>query len=338
MANPYQVNVPSLYEALMAGESGYKGMRDMQSQNAMSQARREAQTALSGGGDTRSAMARLIGAGDMQGATAIANMTDAESDREWRRAEATRSQNNADRAYGLQVSTANRREIPAGFEASPSGGLRPVAGGPADPTYLGQRETATQKPRNMSVGDITKLQEEGAKFSNLTRFSETFKDDFGGQPLGNARNWVGRNLPEVMVDPRAAAGANWWQDYDRSKNLVRTELFGSALTATEQAAFEKADINPSMQPSIIKENIKRQREIVEVGLKRKAAALVNEGYRPESISRAYGIKVEDLGVAPQRQGTGQAAAPPGQIAEGRTATGPGGAKIIFRGGQWVPVQ
>jgi hypothetical protein len=102
MANPFQVEVPSLYEALIAGERGYKGMRDTQSQNAMSQARQEAQGALMGGGDTRSALARLIGAGDMQGATAISNMTNAEADREWRRQEAARAQTNADRSFGLQ--------------------------------------------------------------------------------------------------------------------------------------------------------------------------------------------------------------------------------------------
>jgi hypothetical protein len=337
MANPYQVNVPSLYEALMAGESGYKGMRDMQSQNAMSQARREAQTALSGGGDTRSAMARLIGAGDMQGATAIANMTGAESDREWRRAEATRSQNNADRAYGLQVSTANRREIPAGFEASPSGGLRPVAGGPADPTYLGQKENATQKPRNMSVGDVTKLQEEGGKFANLTGFAGTFKDDYVQSVVGDLRNRVTRAAPDALTPDAWKESAGWWQGYDRFKNVVRNDLFGSALTKPETEAFEKADVNAGMNPTLIKQNLKIQAEIAERGLKRKAQALISEGYRPETISAAYGVKLEDMGVSSQRGGAKAPAA--GQFKEGATATNPQtGEKRRFQGGQWVPVQ
>jgi hypothetical protein len=329
MANPYSVAVPSLYEALLAGESGYKGMRDMQSQRAMQDARREAESALAGGGDTRSAMARLLGAGDVQGANALAQFGNQDFERQYKT-----------RHLDLLEKSANRREVPAGFEPGPAGGLRPVPGGPADPAYIEGKTKATEKPRNMSVGDVTKLQEEGGKFANLTGFSTTFKDDYTQSVTGNMRNTMARNLPEWATAPEAREAATWWQGYDRFKNVVRNDLFGSALTANEQAAFEKADVNPTMAPSLIKENLKIQKSIAETALKRKASALVSEGYRPESISAAYGVKLEDLGVSPQRGGASRPqAAPQPQIQEGRTATHPQtGAKIRFQGGQWVPVQ
>jgi hypothetical protein len=155
------------------------------------------------------------------------------------------------------------------------------------------------------------------------------------------RNTLARNLPELMTSPEAREAATFWQGYDRFKNVVRNDLFGSALTATEQAAFEKADINPGMNPKSIRENLKIQQGLAETALKRKAAALVSEGYRPESISAAYGVKLEDLGVSTQRSGAAAApkAAQGQQFQEGQTATNKQtGEKRVYRGGQWVPVQ
>jgi hypothetical protein len=164
MANPFQVEVPSLYEALLAGERGYKGMRDMQSQNAMSQARQEAQSALMGGGDTRSAMARLIGAGDMQGATAISNMESITANRDWQREEAKRAQLNADRSFRLQEQQFNAtagkpqyRDIdgPDGkqlLKIEPTGGVSVVnpegaSAGAANPFAQGKGNDEQQKAR-----------------------------------------------------------------------------------------------------------------------------------------------------------------------------------------------
>lgn len=63
MANPFSVAVPDIYQALLAGEQGYTGMRDMQRKSAQDDARRAAQVAFESG-DTRGAIAKLIGAGD----------------------------------------------------------------------------------------------------------------------------------------------------------------------------------------------------------------------------------------------------------------------------------
>ena len=79
MANPFEVRVPNALEALMAGESGYRGMRDIMSQREQSAARKAAQDAILSGGDTKSALARLIGAGDMQGAQVVGTLGKADT-------------------------------------------------------------------------------------------------------------------------------------------------------------------------------------------------------------------------------------------------------------------
>lgn len=252
--------------------------------------------ALLGSGDWRLANLHMI---DQQRQQAQAN-----ADRSYNagRSDAAQSQANADRNYGLQVE-ANRRaaaasaraddRTPDGFEKNPAFATdpsqpqyRPLSGGPKDPAYI---QSAT-KPRQMTISDITKLSEEGGKFADLSRFGDTFKDDYAGRPvIGEARNWIGRNLPSGVVDQSAQDGAAWWQGYDRFKNVVRNELYGSALTAPEKASFEKADITPGMNPEQIRKNLAIQKEVVQNAMRRKAGAMIQSGYSEEAVNKAYGL-------------------------------------------------
>jgi hypothetical protein len=63
MANPYEAFVPSALQSLMAGEQGYNFGRGIVTQRSQDAARQQAQDAMLAG-DTRSALARLIGAND----------------------------------------------------------------------------------------------------------------------------------------------------------------------------------------------------------------------------------------------------------------------------------
>lgn len=165
-----------------------------------------------------------------------------------------------------------------------------------------QREkmAAKEKPRQFNFEDVQKLEKEGEKFSQLNDFSSTFKDDFAGYTTGGATAmWAGRQgLP---FTPRKEA-VGFWQGYDRYRNTVRNELFGAALTAPEKEEFEKTDINPNMDPEVIKENLERQKQIVKRGLKKKAEAYIEAGYPPSVIAKAYGLDPEkDLGVSGRGQ-------------------------------------
>lgn len=211
-----------------------------------------------------------------------------------------RQQSNADRQLGLQErqleATIAGGKVPAGFQKLPDGTLAPIKGGPSDPEYIASTNDAKAKPRELNFGDTSKLTEEGGKFASVNRFLGNFKDDFGGATpgLGDVRNWVGRTLP--FADESAIKGAEFWQDYDKYKNVVRNDLFGSALTANEQAAFDRADIKNTMNPTVIKSNLKIQKEILEGAMRRRANSLIASGYNPQAISQAYGVPLKDLGV------------------------------------------
>lgn len=148
------------------------------------------------------------------------------------------------------------------------------------------------KDRRLSVSDITKLSEEGGKLQQIQSFQQNFKPEFGGwksNSIGDLVNLAGRNLPEAVAGKNAAASAEWWQNYDRYKNMVRHELFGSALTKGESEAFMKADIGPGMTPEQIQKNLATQRRVVESAIRRKGKGLIGSTYDKNAIASAYGV-------------------------------------------------
>lgn len=216
--------------------------------------------------------------------------------------------------------------------------------------------------RTLSVTDVTKLSEEGQKFADLTRFKDGFKDEYAGYKLGGntAMHLARAGLP-------IAAGENaavFWQGYDRFKNTVRNDLFGAALTKTEMAAFEKADINPNFDPKLIRKNLELQQEIAKRGLRRKATTLIAQGYEPRVVASAYGVDLrKDLGIdedgnaveqpqtpplpgdgigtpppatAPKALPKGTVFTAPDAIPEGARVQDDQGRVFVKRGGQMVP--
>jgi hypothetical protein len=70
-SNPFAVNVPSALEALTVGDQSYKAGRDFVQQRQQEQLRQRVAQDILNGGDTRAGIARLIGGGDIAGATAL---------------------------------------------------------------------------------------------------------------------------------------------------------------------------------------------------------------------------------------------------------------------------
>lgn len=162
-------------------------------------------------------------------------------------------------------------------------------------------KAAQPKPRNLSFNDTEKLAKKGVQLEGVTRYGETFKDEFAGYGRGgDTMMFIARNLP-ILAGPTTESAATWWQDYDRYKNTVRNELFGSALTEAEQRAFESADITPNMKPEIIRANLKRQKDATKSALAKTTTALTASGYNPEAVEGAVGVPLADLSNKEQGQ-------------------------------------
>jgi hypothetical protein len=251
MANPYQVAVPSLYEALMAGEAGYKGMRDMQSQNAMSQARQEASGALSSGGDTRSALAKLLGAGDIQGANALANFGNQDFERQYKTGMLKIAQQGAE-----------RREEPENVRTLRAAGVDPKS--PQGQKMLFPRtETpigAADKKAIFSAEDeMPALQ---GTLDTLKRAKELAPKAYSGYTAG-ARGAAGALLPDMMVP-------DWIADPETSKATVElnqllsgeaiksmAETLKGATTDSEMNRFTTILADPKSPPELKLRTIER---------------------------------------------------------------------------------
>lgn len=74
MANPFEVRVPNVLEALMAGEQGFKQVRGAVKESQMSAVREQAAQEIMQGGNPQSALARLLSIGDDKGASTLASV------------------------------------------------------------------------------------------------------------------------------------------------------------------------------------------------------------------------------------------------------------------------
>jgi hypothetical protein len=142
------------------------------------------------------------------------------------------------------------------------------------------------KPMNLGFNDINKISEEGGKFATINGLANSFNPKYSGYMAGGDTAMAGTRIGIPLASQDAA---QWWQTYDRHKNVVRNELFGAALTAPEQAQFDKADITPNMHPDIVKRNLATQEKIIRAAAQRKVEALIAAGAKPEVVQKAYGF-------------------------------------------------
>lgn len=185
------------------------------------------------------------------------------------------------------------KEPPAYRWKADGSGAEFTPGGSADPV----ERRKLDKPAHISVTDVKKLEEEGGKFSNIAGFVEDFKDEYAGYGnaiAGGLAQSYGRYAPDKISSPELQASSAFWQGYDRFKNVVRNDLYGSALTASEIKAFAAADIDPGMNPALIKKNLAIQKKIAEKGVRSKADTLVEAGYDRMVIAKAYGIHPDTI--------------------------------------------
>lgn len=125
---------------------------------------------------------------------------------------------------------------------------------------VGDQAKAAQMARGKQIpfGETTKLSDQGNTVDVLGGLASTFKDNYAGvtpsATAGEVENWAARRFSSLGMQDQG----NWWQQYNEQANKIRHDLFGSALTAGEQAAFERANIDPGMDPADIKKRLAEQ--------------------------------------------------------------------------------
>lgn len=200
---------------------------------------------------------------------------------------------------------AQQGKIPPGYRVSADGtSLEPIPGGPA------VQGKALPGPAIKELGGA------GASYENTQRLQNTFKDDFGGKViLGDMSNTMGR----IFGDETGQA--QWWQDMEMQQNQTRHELFGSALTKTELAAWEKTAVTPNMDAKQIRQNLSRRSEIEARAASKLARAYQAAGYNKDQIREVLGNAAQYLDNPAPPAGTGKGA-PAGDGRAPASAAGP----------------
>tara|TARA_R110002020_G_scaffold230092_5_gene440884 strand:+ start:7083 stop:8120 length:1038 start_codon:yes stop_codon:yes gene_type:complete len=129
---------------------------------------------------------------------------------------------------------------------------------------------------------------------NTNELVSSYRPEYAGGTVpggGSLSNYVSREAP-ILASDEMKAKQNWWANYKKQRELTeRHELFGSALTATEQEQWRQATINPNMEDSQIQTSINTMQRLQNKIAKKAAGNAAIKGWDPEYI--AYNFDVEE---------------------------------------------
>ena len=140
----------------------------------------------------------------------------------------------------------------------------------------------TNKERTLPWTAVQDMSKKAGSADTLSQLTEEFKPEYAsplpGVPgVGAVGNFLGR----------AGLGnqdkANWWQRYNEQANQIRNELFGSALTATEKAAFDAAMISPDMDEKVIARRLRQQATAAQSAYERLVQSAAGSGYDTKGL-------------------------------------------------------
>lgn len=300
MANPFEVRVPNVLEALMLGQQSYK---DARNQSALSEAGQALQ-----GGNQQDAIAKLLAAGNVQGALAISNLGNQQWDRQFRQTEAERAQKNTDRSYALQE--AQLKEKPSYQTLEDASGnkrlirINPLGGAIEDVT---PKSLGGEGPNPFAMGGkMTEAQSKDALYTSRMINAEGILRDPAvvNAALSSKEAMKGAFANKVPFGLATNVASPEYQKYDQAKrdfiNAVLRRESGAVISPSE---FENAEKQYFPVPNDSPERIKQKQANREEAI-RGIGAGAGPSYRPPP---------NQLGLTPAAQRTQAPATPQGPV-------------------------
>lgn len=286
MANPFEIAVPNVLQALMAGNEAFKQTRGYRKEEELGAARQQAANELMNGGNTKSAIAKLLGIGDVQGASTIASMDQNQYNRDWQRQEADRAQRNQDRSFGMQekqfqFSTTAKPEIRSVKDANGNETLvRITPDGRAAPLNTGI-DAAAGNP--FGGGKFNETQGKAAGFTDRMLQSEAIlrgsypNSGAEGPPLAPA-DVMGTDKTQYSISklPDSFGGeyaktklhSDDYKKFEQAKrDFVNAQLRRESGAAISQSEFDSANKQyfpmPNDPPDVIEQKRANRRAAIE---------------------------------------------------------------------------
>jgi hypothetical protein len=133
-----------------------------------------------------------------------------------------------------------------------------------------------------AMATLTDLGDQAAQLHNIT---STFDDSYFGYGTG-----LGGRVNNAITEYTGIGDKNrveWWKSYDMMNNIVRHNLFGSALTRNEQALWDRATVNPGTTPDVARKRLDTQWNLLQKALSRNARG-VAAGYNGRQVYELIG--------------------------------------------------
>jgi hypothetical protein len=172
------------------------------------------------------------------------------------------------------------------------------------------------KGRTLPFGAIEKITKQQGLAESFVALANSFKDELSGTPgVAAWQNTLGKYQP-LGLGKRFGDQSNWWQNYNDEKNLVRNALFGSALTKTEQDAFDRANINEGMAPPEIRRRLGQQAAAAQQAYEKIIKNLAANGYDVSGFASVPQVPSVPPGANTPRPAAQKPAAPKPAAANG----------------------
>ena len=119
---------------------------------------------------------------------------------------------------------------------------------------------------------------------------------------GPIEEFMGRNNLIPSTDKQEEMAA-WWSDWKRDyENIVRHDLFGSALTQSEKEEWKKANISSNMDPEIIASKMATLQRLNSLAASRSVRSAINKDWDPRYALEEYEGVVPDYVMEEGRGG------------------------------------
>jgi hypothetical protein len=302
MANPFQVNVPNAFEALMAGEQSYKSANEARMQRARDAARAEAEQAILQGGDMRSAMARLIGGGEFQGANAIANFGNQVADQQYKSG-----------MLDIARQNSNRREEPEPVRTLRAAGVEPTS-------PRGQRLLFPKTDTPISATDkkaIFTAEDDVPRLNNTIKNIERAKElnskiftGYGASLRGSLGTSGIPGINKVVDKDAATATGEWDQLMGQEAIQMMAETLKGASTDFEMRKYIGIAADTTKPPEVRERAMDRFLDLAK-------AELSLRERRVQGLKRGDYFKPEGAAAQPTTQTAPRATAPArGEVRDG----------------------
>lgn len=143
-------------------------------------------------------------------------------------------------------------------------------------------------------GEITEAAKKNFKFAKelsdvFSSLDSRFKPEYAqmaGVPVGG--KFALEFAKRFGSTPEASDAMQFWQDFNKLQNFERNALFGSALTAGEQAAWKSANIDENTSPENVQKFIQKRKDIL-ASAYRRALGEMAASYDINAIEQLSGV-------------------------------------------------